>query len=77
MLSSQSLDPWFHLRPVLLGSMTRTLPVGDSLPHWACYSPHPLCAPTTWTPWLLLRGSGPPREFMSGTPKLDPLSPKL
>ena len=67
MLSSQSLDPWFHLRPVLLGSMTRTLPVGDSLPHWASYSHHPPCAPTTWPPWLLLRGSGPP-----GNSRVDP-----
>ena len=77
MLSSQSLDPWFHLRPVLLGSMTRTLPVvtpshtGLVIVLTLSVTPRPSPLGSS------LGGLAPPREFMSGTPKLDPLSPKL
>lgn len=80
MLSSQSLDPWFHLRPVLLGSRPGPLPVGESSHTGLVTVPSPSLCPHDPAPliFLLLGGLPPPWEFMSGTPKLDPpLSPKL
>lgn len=58
-LRSQSLDPWLHLRPVLLGSMTRTLPVGDSL-HTGLVQSSPSLCPRNPAPLAPPWGSGPP-----------------